>query len=159
GPLTQREPLEGRAATEATEVRVLYDRSALYVGIVCHESHMGGVIATQLTRDANLDVDDRVTIVLDPFLDHRNGFFFQVNPVGARTDGEISNNAHELQRDWDGIWEAAVTRTADRWTAEIMIPFKTLRFKPGQSVWGFNVERQIKHAFETDRWASARASS
>ena len=159
GPLTQREPLEGRPASEATEVRVLFDNQALYFGIICHEPHAGGLVATQLIRDANLDVDDRVTIVLDPFFDHRNGFFFQINPAGARSDGQISNNAETLSRDWDGIWDAAVTRTADAWIAEIVIPFKTLRFRPDQTVWGFNVERQIKHLFETDRWAAARVTS
>jgi len=159
GPLTQREPAEGQPATEPTEVRVLFDERALYVGVVCHEIHARGLISTQLTRDANLDVDDQITVVLDPFLDHRNGFFFQVNPAGARSDGQISNNAQTLSRDWDGIWDAAVARTADAWSAEIEIPFKTLRFRPDQTVWGFNIERQIKHLFETDRWAAARVTS
>ena len=159
GPLTQREPVEGRDATEPTDVRILFDEQAIYVGIVCAESHPGGIVSTQLTRDANLDVDDLVTVVLDPFFDHRNGFFFQVNPAGARSDGQISNNAQSLTRDWDGIWDAAVTRTADGWTAELSIPFKTLRFRPDQTVWGLNVERQIKHLFETDRWAAARVTS
>jgi hypothetical protein len=159
GPLTQREPEEGRPASEKTDVRVLVDDQFLYIGIVCLEPHPGGIVSTQLLRDANLDVDDRVTIVVDPFFDHRNGFFFQVNPAGARSDGQISNNAQNLTRDWDGIWDAAVTRTADGWTVEIAIPFKTLRFRPDQTVWGFNVERQIKHLFETDRWAAARVTS
>src|SRR5262249_7414160 len=83
----------------------------------------------------------------------------QINPSGARSDGQISNNAQDLSRDWDGIWNAATARTADGWTAEIEIPFKTLRFRPDQTVWGFNVERQIKHVFETDRWAAARVTS
>jgi hypothetical protein len=159
GPLTQREPAEGQPPGEPTDVRVLFDAQAIYIGIVCGETHPHSIVSTQLTRDANLDVDDRITIVLDPFFDHRNGFFFQVNPAGARADGQISNNAQSLSRDWDGIWDAAVTRTSDGWTAEIAIPFKTLRFRPDQTVWGFNVERQIKHLFETDRWAAARVTS
>jgi len=159
GPLTQREPLEGREASEPTDVRILFDEQALYIGIMCHESHQQRLVSTQLTRDADLDVDDRVTIVLDPFFDHRNGFFFQVNPAGARSDGQISNNAQSLSRDWDGIWDAAVIRTSDVWSAELSIPFKTLRFRPDQTVWGLNVERQIKHLFETDRWAAARVTS
>jgi len=159
GSLTQREPAEGQPPTEPTDIRVLFDEDSIYIGIVCHETHPHGIIATQLTRDANLDVDDRVTVVLDPFFDHRNGFFFQVNPSGARSDGQISNNAQSLSRDWDGIWDASVTRSVDGWTAEIAIPFKTLRFRPDQTVWGFNVERQIKHLFETDRWAAARVTS
>ena len=83
-------------------------------------------------------------IVLDPFFDQRNGFFFQVNPSGARADGQVSNNAEELNSDWDGIWNAAARRTESGWQAEIAIPFKTLRFKPEQTTWGLNVERQIK---------------
>ena len=153
GPLRQREPLEQAMASEATEVRVLYNSDALYLAIVCHDSPRG-VIATQLVRDAELDVDDSITVILDPFFDHRNGFFFQVNPSGARTDGQVSNNAEELSRDWDGIWDAVAHTTADGWQAEIEIPFKTLRFKPGQTVWGFNVERQIKRKQEIDRWAA-----
>src|SRR5262249_27453258 len=114
------------------------------------------IVATQLGRDSDLEVDDRITIVLDPFFDHRNGFFFQVNPVGARTDGQVSNNAERLTTDWDGIWTAAATRDGDGWSAEIEIPFKTLRFTRGQSVWGLNVERQIKRRQEIDRWTAAR---
>src|SRR5437868_1107650 len=144
GPLTQREPLEGTPPAEATDVRVLFDDDFIYVGVVCYESHQRGIISTQLTRDANLDVDDQVTIVLDPFFDHRNGFFFQINPAGARTDGQVSNNAEHLTREWDGIWNAAARIGPDGWTTEIEIPVKTLRFAPGQTVWGLNVERQIK---------------
>src|SRR5689334_591265 len=76
GPLTQREPVEGGPATESTDVRILFDEDYIYVGIDCREAHPRALVSTQLARDANLDVDDRVTIVFDPFFDHRNGFFF-----------------------------------------------------------------------------------
>ena len=156
GPLRQREPIENSEPSEETAVRVLYDDNALYLAIVCADRSPREIVSTQLTRDAELDVDDNITIVLDPFFDHRNGFFFQVNPAGARTDGQVSNNSERLSRDWDGIWNAAALITDDGWVAEIEIPFKTLRFKPGQSIWGLNVERQIKRRQETDRWASPR---
>jgi hypothetical protein len=156
GPLRQREPLEDQPATEWTEVRVLYDDDALYFGVQCHDREPTSIVSTQLTRDADLEVDDRVTIVLDPFFDHRNGFYFQVNPAGARTDGQISNNAESLNRDWDGIWDAAASITDAGWVAEIRIPFKTLRFRSGRPVWGLNIERQIKRRQEIDRWAAAR---
>lgn len=155
-PLTQQDPDEGGAPTETTDIRVLYDRDALYVGITCYDRSPGEIVSTLLTRDADLTADDLVTIVIDPFLDHRNGYFFRVNPAGARADGQISNNAEELTLEWDGIWDAAARTTAQGWQAEIVIPFKTLRFKPGQTTWGFNVERQIKRRNETDRWAGAR---
>jgi len=156
GPLRQREPIENSEPSEETSVRVLYDDTALYIAVVCHDRSTDGIVSTQLTRDANLDVDDRITIVLDPFFDHRNGFFFQVNPAGARSDGQVSNNSERLSLDWDGIWNASARISDEGWVAEIEIPFKTLRFKPGQSVWGFNVERQIKRRQETDRWAAPR---
>ena len=152
----QREPIEGAEPSEETQIRVLFTETALFIGAVCHDRSPRDIIATQLSRDADLDVDDRLTIVLDPFFDHRNGFFFQVNAAGARADGQVSNNAESLSRDWDGIWNAAARITDDGWIAEIEIPFKTLRFKPGQPVWGFNVERQIKRRQEIDRWAAAR---
>lgn len=152
----QREPVEGGEPSEETEIRVLLTETGLYIGAVCHDRSPREIITTQLSRDANLDVDDRLTIVLDPFFDHRNGFFFQVNAAGARADGQVSNNAESLNRDWDGIWNAAARITNDGWVVEIEIPFKTLRFKPGQPVWGFNVERQIKRRQEIDRWAAAR---
>jgi hypothetical protein len=156
GPLVQREPREGAPATEETEVRVLFTSDALYFGIVCRDRTPSRIVSTQLTRDAELDVDDSVLVILDPFLDNRNGFFFQVNPAGARADGQVSNNAEELTRDWDGIWNAAARITDSGWVAEIEIPFKTLRFKPDQTTWGLNVERRIKRLNETDRWSAPR---
>ena len=150
----QSEPTQGVPASEDTEVRLLFDSENLYVGILCRDRTPSAIVATQLARDAELDVDDHVTIVLDTFFDQRNGFFFVVNPAGARADGQISNNARELELDWDGIWDARTQITAEGWAAEVAIPFKTLRFKAGQTVWGLNVERQIKRLEEVSRWSS-----
>jgi Domain of unknown function (DUF5916)/Carbohydrate family 9 binding domain-like len=156
GRFVQREPLEGSEPSENTDVRVLYTDNALYIGVLCHDRSPHEIVSTQLTRDAELDVDDRILIVLDPFFDHRNGFFFEVNPAGARSDGQVSNNAERLSLEWDGIWNAVARITDEGWIAEVEIPFKTLRFKPGQTTWGFNVERQIKRRQEIDRWTAAR---
>jgi hypothetical protein len=154
GPLVQREPDEAAPATEATEVRILYTASTLYVGVLCRDRTPNAIVSTQLTRDAELESDDSITVVIDPFFDHRNGFLFQVNPAGARADGQIANNAEHMTLDWDGIWDASARITPDGWVAEIAIPFKTLRFKPGQTVWGLNVERMIKRRNELDRWST-----
>ena len=156
GVLVQRDPVEGAPASEETEVRVAFDADNLYFGILCRDRTPEAIVATQLGRDADLDVDDRVTIVLDPFFDQRNGFFFSVNPAGARADGQISNNEQEPSLEWDGIWDARTRITGEGWAAEVALPFKTLRFRPGQTTWGLNVERQIKRLDERDRWASAR---
>jgi hypothetical protein len=154
--LTQVLPQEGKEPSERTEIRVLVDNDALYFGITCFDRNPSAIISTQLTRDAALEVDDNVSIVIDPFSDHRNGFLFTVNPAGARADGQISNNAEFTNLDWDGIWNAHARITDAGWVAEIAIPFKTLRFKPGQSAWGLNVQRVIKRNNETNRWSGAR---
>lgn len=159
GPLVQREPTEGAPASEETEVRVLYTATTLYFGILCRDRTPSDIVSTHLTRDAELGSDDNLFIVIDPFLDHRNGFFFQVNPSGARADGQVANNAEEGNLDWDGIWEASARITPEGWVVEIAIPFKTLRFKPGQTVWGLNVERTIKRRNEWDRWATPLRNS
>ena len=156
GSLVQREPAEGAAPSEDTDVRVVFDDDNLYFGITCRDRTPSAIVSTQLGRDADLAVDDQITIVIDPFFDQRNGFFFIVNPAGARTDGQISNNAQEVSFEWDAIWDARARITPDGWVAEIAIPFKSLRFKPTERVWGLNVERQIKRRQETDRWANAR---
>jgi hypothetical protein len=101
-------------------------------------------------------MDDYISVIIDPFLDHRNGFFFDINPAGARSDGQIVNSSEFSDMTWDGIWNAHARITDDGWIAEIVIPFKTLRFKPGQSVWGLNFERGIKRHNETDRWSGPR---
>jgi hypothetical protein len=156
GPLMQADPAEGATPSEDTEVRVLYSVSTLYIGVLCRDRTPSAIVSTHLTRDADLESDDTVLIVVDPFFDHRNGFFFQVNPAGARVDGQVANNSEDTSRDWDGIWEASARITPDGWVAEIAIPFKTLRFKPGQTTWGLNVERVIKRHNEKDRWAAPR---
>jgi hypothetical protein len=156
GNLVQVLPKEGDSPSEKTEVRVLVDSEALYFGIICFDRTPAAIISTQLTRDADLAVDDHVSVVIDPFFDHRNGFFFTINPAGARADGQISNSAESTSMDWDGIWNARSRITSDGWVAEIEIPFKTLRFKPGQTVWGLNIERAIKRNNETNRWSGAR---
>jgi len=156
GPLTQVEPEQGAMPSEATEVLVLRDAEHLYFGIRCLDRTPSGIVATRLGRDDELEEDDHVMVVLDTFGDRRNGFFFLVNPRGARGEGQISNNDERLNYDWDGIWDAAARIDGEGWTAELAIPFKTLRFKTAQEWWGLNVQRQIERRLETDRWAAPR---
>ena len=156
GPLIQTEPDEGAAASEATEVRILVDRRQLYVGIRCFDSSPAAVVVSQLARDAGLDVDDNVLLVVDSLLDRRNGYFFQVNAAGARSDGQLFNNPEELNYDWDGIWEARTSVDDRGWSVEMAIPFKTVRSRTDRTAWGFNVERLVKRRLELSRWSAPR---
>jgi hypothetical protein len=155
GDLVQREPRPGAPPTEKTEVRLLFDASSLYIGVICYDSEPERVIGTQMARDASLDDDDRIQILLDTFHDRRNAFYFATNPSGALVDGLIIENGN-LNREWDAIWNVRAKRTGQGWTAEFAIPFKSLSFRSGQTSWGFNVSRTIKRKIEEDRWSGAR---
>ncbi|MSQ47633.1 MAG: hypothetical protein EXR78_04460 [Deltaproteobacteria bacterium] len=154
--LRQREPNEGAPASERTEVRVMYARSRLYVGVICYDSQPDAIVATRFDRDVLLDSDDRVTLLLDTFLDRRNAFVFQVNAAGARFDQIITDEGQDQNPDWNGIWYARTRISPHGWTAEFAIPFHTLSFAPGQSTWGFNIQRVIKRRTEEVVWSGYR---
>jgi hypothetical protein len=151
----QTDPVEGAAPSARTRVQVLADRHALVIGINCDEPDPRRIVSFSVQRDAALDSEDHVRIVLGPFADGRSGYVFAVNPTGARYDALINPGGEGVNADWDGIWEAATARTSTGWSAEIRIPILTLAFKPGLHEWHFNVQRRIQRRLETDRWASA----
>ncbi len=154
GALVQRQPDTGQPPTERTDVRLLYDRNHLYVGVVARDSEPDRVIGTQMARDASLNADDRVEILLDTFRDQRSAFYFATNPAGALVDGLVANG--ELNSDWDAIWTVRAARTDQGWSAEFAIPFKSLSFPAGRTIWGFNVARHIYRKLEDARWSGAR---
>ncbi len=155
GDLVQRIPVAGAAPTERTEVRLLYDEDNLYIGVMCHDAEPDRVLASQMARDASLNADDRLAIVLDTFRDQSNAFHFATNPAGAMVDGLVFANG-ETNDDWDGIWIVRTARTGAGWSAEFAIPFKTLSFPAGETVWGFNISRTIQRKLEENRWTGAR---
>ncbi len=150
---TQTEPDEGSPASERTEVRIGYDEKKLYFGVRCYQSEPEKIVAITMERDARLAHDDSIQIVLDTFLDRKNAFFFAVTPLGTQRDALVRNEGDEINLAWDGIWDTATSRDAEGWSAEIAIPFRTLRF-PKQAVhtWGFNFRRDIIHKRERDIW-------
>ncbi len=113
--LRQFEPIEDAEPTQPTEIRILYDQDAIYFGVRCNDRESQRIIAKQLRRDASLDSDDRIELVIDPFFDRRNGFFFAVNPLGSKVDGLVVDNDN-IREDWDGIWYAKATRDDAGWT-------------------------------------------
>ncbi len=156
GEIRQREPHPGDTASERTDVKLLFDERNIYIGVRCFDSEPGRIIATKMARDSDLSTDDKVEIVIDPFHDHRNGFYFATNPAGVLVDALIIENGQAMNLEWDSIWDIRTARFEKGWSAEFAIPFKTLSFKAGQREWGFNFSRTIKRKFEEDRWASPR---
>ena len=150
----QADPEEGAPPSMRTTLKVLAGADALVIGIVCDAPDAADVVSFSVRRDAPLGNEDHVRVVLGPFMDGRSGYVFAVNPSGARYDAIINPGDESENGDWDGIWEAATTRTATGWSVEIRIPMQTLSFKPGLREWHFNVQRRIQRELETDRWAS-----
>jgi hypothetical protein len=155
GEIRQREPNPGSMASEPTEVKLLYDDKNFYIGVICYDSEPERIIATQMARDADLSVDDKVEIVIDTFRDRRNGYYFATNPAGVLRDALVIENG-KTNDQWDAIWYVRTARSELGWSAEFAIPFKTLSFEKEQNAWGFNISRTIKRKFEEDRWASPR---
>ncbi len=129
----QREPHEGQAPTETTEVRVLYTRREVYFGILCRDSAPNAIVATELRRDLPQDLDDNFEILIDSTRDRRNAYVFQIN------------------------WISQAQITDAGWTATVGIPFNTLNFTQSQDVvWGLNFKRFIRRKNEEDLWSAYR---
>jgi hypothetical protein len=152
--LLQQQPRPGEPTPYRTRILVLADRENLYFGFECFDPAPKKIAVHTLRRDGNLDGDDSVAIVLDTFGDGRNGFFFKINAAGARLDGLISG-PEELSYDWDGVWDAATRRTPEGWTAEVVIPARTLQFRGGVAEWGFNVGRAVARDRMVLVWSGA----
>lgn len=154
---TQQEPVEGGTPSERTAVRVVHDNEALYLGITLFYEDPSDIRAYQLRRDIGLGSDDRLMWTIDPYNDGRNAYFFETNPLGVRGDGLLtSGQGSNLNKSWDGIWDVAVRRHEEGWTAEFRIPFRTLQFDPGQTTWGFNLQRTLRVENEEILWAGFR---
>jgi len=157
----QREPFEGEAPTERTEVRVLYTRHEVYFGIVCSDSDPRGIVATELRRDVSQELDDYFEIVIDPAHDRRNAYVFQINPLGTQRDALVTEE--QVSRDgdgdpgWDGVWTSEARIAEQGWTATVGIPFSTLNFMQSrQVIWGINFKRFVRRKNEEDLWSGWR---
>ena len=149
------EPEEGGVPAGQTIVKVLVGPSDILVGVLCRDSSPADIVSFSKARDADLEQEDHVLIVLDPFQDGRSGYVFAVNPSGARFDGLVSAQGEEVNSDWDAVWEAKTWRDSEGWSAEVRIPIRSLSFEKGLTSWGFNVQRRVQRLQETSRWSGA----
>jgi hypothetical protein len=148
----QFEPIEGEPATQPTEVRILYDNAALYIGARMFDSLGARGVRTYLTRRDQQEDGDYLEIIFDTFHDHTGRTIFQINPSGVKTDaGQASSNADPS---WDPIWEAATSIDSLGWTAELRIPLAQLRFSRATTQhWGMQIWRYVERLRETSMWS------
>ena len=146
----QREPYVGKPATESTELRFAFTSTRLYIAATVQTETL---IAREQRRDAKLASDDSIAIILDTFLDRRNAYVFETNANGARSDSLVTEEGRDLNPQWDGVWRVATKRIEGGYTAEIEIPFATLRFDPALDRWGLQIVRRIANKNEQDLWS------
>ena len=170
-------PDDGQAASERTEVRILYSASTLYIGVVCHDRSPQSIVASDSRRDSSLENTDSFQIIFDTFRDGQSGFVFGTNPAGIEYDGQVASEGQGgggfpggggaggggnqqagsgggFNLNWDGAWEVR-TKVGDfGWSAEFAIPFKTLRYRPDDTSWRVNFQRNVQRRNERAFWAS-----
>ena len=149
---TQAEPLQGQPASQRTEVRILYDANAVYVGAILHDSDPSQIVTTDTRRDANLGEMDSFQIIFDTYRDQQNGFVFGTNALGVQYDAQVRDQGNTTNT-WDGSWEVKTNVTESGWTAEFRIPLRTLRYGPAPQTWGVNAYRNIQRTRERSYWA------
>lgn len=136
------DPYEGLRASMRTEVRILYDENALYIGARMFDSHPDSVIARLTRRDVTI-ASDGLTLYLDPLHDRRGGYYFKINAAGTLYDGTIYNDGWQ-DDSWDAVWSGRARVDSLGWAAEMRIPLSQLRCQGGtHCVWGINFHRTI----------------
>ena len=169
----QTAPDAGQPASERTEVRIAYTEDALYFGVTLYDRSTEGLTVSDSRRDSPLDDVDSFRILLDTYKDRQNGFVFATNPAALEYDGQVigeggmvlgggaggggrqqGGSGGGFNLNWDGAWRVRTAMTDDGWSAEFEIPFRTLRYEPGEGrEWGVNFQRTIRRRKETAYWA------
>ncbi|MEM7513339.1 MAG: DUF5916 domain-containing protein, partial [Bacteroidota bacterium] len=149
----QKSPKDDIKAVLKTEMMVSYDDNFLYVAAICHDST--NHVITTLKRDVGFWDSDGVGVVLDPLNQATSGFMFGTSPYGVQTEVLLGGGSgmDNYNGQWDNRWFVETKRYQDKWTVEMAIPFKTLRYEEGRSTWGINFIRNDKKNNRIDGWA------
>ena len=147
----QRDPDEGKPATERTTFQIAYDDEAIYFGVMCYDSEPDKIVSRLVRRDNYVD-SDKVTVSLDPHYNRQRSFWFTAYPSGSVTDG-INPASGWGDSTWDGVWALKTKVHENGWAAEYKIPFHVLRFSPkAEYTWGLQVQREISRRKERAHW-------
>ena len=150
----QQAPLDGAPATEETEVYVAYDSENIYLAFYAHYEDRSIMRANRVDRD-RASMDDLLTVYFDPFMDQQRGYDFDVNAYGVQGDGIITaGGGHRggpiprADRSWNTLFQTGGQIVEDGFTAEMAIPFKSLRYpsraRDEPHRWGFQIVREVK---------------
>ena len=168
----QRELHEGQPVTERTEVRIVTDGQALYVGAWLYDSDPTAIETGERVRDGDIAKADYFGFLLDTYRDRQNGFVFTTTPAAIEYDAQVVNEGEGggiivpgqsrtvsgslggFNLNWDATWTVATSVDSAGWYAEFRIPFTTLRYGTGeQQTWGLNLVRSIRRKSEEAFWS------
>jgi len=149
----QYDPVEYAEPSQKTEVWIYYTEEALYIAHHFWEDDPSLISANILRQGQGLQADDLLAVILDPYLDRRNGYRFEVNANGVRWEG-LFQNITRIDSSWDGIWQTQASRDETGWYGEMRIPFQTISFNPDSDSWGINFRRAIRRNNESIAWVS-----
>ena len=172
----QQQPLDGAPPTEDTEAWISYDSQNLYLAFHAHYADPGIMRANRVDRDQAFR-DDNITVYFDPFLDQQRAYTFSVNGYGVQGDAIISARGRGGggrrgggggggfggrgipwgDDSWDALFDSGAQIVGDGFTAEMAIPFKSLRYPRREGDvphrWGFQIVREIRGKDENVVWA------
>jgi hypothetical protein len=149
---TQFEPVFGSPASYETYIRILYSDTTIYFGIDCRDPEPAKISTKVTKRDGEVWEDDSVALVLDTYNDNSNAYFFIVNSLGTQQDERWADNGRTRDTKWDIKWSSAGSIKPDGWSAEIAIPFSSIKFDRKTVEWGLNVIRYIPRNLEMSHW-------
>jgi hypothetical protein len=136
-----------------SRVRVLFDDEYLYVGAF-HAEPLGrmGLRVPDLRRDFEPPESDDFAVTMGPLGDRRTAFQLHVNPYGAQGDVQAFDGGDSFNFNWDAMWRVRTTRSDSGWTAELAVPWRSLRYAPGLTSWDLNLVRNVRRAFQWSSW-------
>ena len=148
----QFEPYNGSAPSLPTEVRILYDNHAIYIGAMMYDNNPDSIIKDLGVRDEFSSLNsDLFTVIISTFNDGVNASEFMVSASGVQSDGKHTGN--RVDKNWDAVWESEVRIVENGWVVEMKIPYSALRFsKNGEQTWGINLYRHIRRSREWSSW-------
>ncbi|CAN5255904.1 hypothetical protein BH23GEM2_BH23GEM2_16460 [soil metagenome] len=150
----QLQPNEGQPATHATEVRVMYDHHALYIGARMFDSEPEKIRAQLARRDEGVTGSDLLEVMIDSYHGRVSGFMFRITPAGAIRDATV-NSSGNTDASWDAVFESAAAIDSLGWTTELRIPFSQLRYAPknGGQTFGINFRRSVGRLLESTEYS------
>ncbi len=151
GDFTQLSPNEGKAPSQQTNFKILYDDKFLYIAYRSHDLAPDSIVKRMGRRDEF--PGDWVEINIDSYHDQRTAFSFTLSVSGVRSDEFASNNGNNWDPSWNPIWFAKTHVDDKGWTAEVKIPFSQLRYgNEPKKVWGFQIMRRLFRKEERSIW-------